>query len=463
MQDRERQPQTAGSGGVRPLAGVRVCMVPLGCPKNDVDAEYMMGLLAAAGAQPAETPAAADVTIVNTCAFIQPAVEQAIEALLEAAEQTPRVVCAGCLPQRYGQQLAAELPEVAAFCGPGAVPDIVQVVARIVRGERVWHAPPPERFVGRSDIPRVCLGSPWVHLLKIADGCSHRCTFCTIPAIRGRFRSRPLEDLIAEAKQAAAQGAREICLVAQDTASYGADLGMRDGLTQLLRELGRSLPDDVWVRVQYMHPDRLTMHVVEAVLEVPQVVPYFDLPFQHAADAVLRRMGRTGSGEGYHLTVASIRQAEPDAAIRATFIVGFPGETSGDFHRLLDFMDLIEPDHVAVFPFWPEEGTAAAAMDGQVRLPEVRRRLEEAQETGARLAQVRSERFLGRTLRVLVEHDDGAGQYRGRTFRDAPAVDGTFFLLSHRPLRPGQWAEAQANSADRDDLYGVETGAQDNH
>ncbi|MBC7289118.1 MAG: 30S ribosomal protein S12 methylthiotransferase RimO [Armatimonadetes bacterium] len=428
--------------------------MPLGCPKNDVDSEYMLGILERAGARIVAKPEQAELIIVNTCAFIEPAVEQSVKALLAAAETRARVICAGCLPARYGRQLMEQLPEVHGFVGPGGVDDIAEVVAEALRNPPVWHVPPPERFTGHCDVPRRSIAQPWTHAIKIADGCSHACTFCTIPAIRGRFRSRPLDDLLREAERAAQAGVREICLVAQDTSSYGSDLGLRDGLALLLEKLGELLPQDIWLRVQYLHPDCLTSETIAAMLEVPQVVPYFDLPFQHCAERILRAMGRRGNAEAYHLTVASIRQTQPLAAVRATFIVGFPGETASDFHQLLDFVDLIEPDHVAVFPYWPEEGTPAASLPNKVKQPDIRRRLEELQETARKIAQVRSEMLIGQHLRVLVEDFSGKRQAIGRTFRDAPGVDGQCYVRVHQPVDRGSWISVEITDAEDNDLHG---------
>lgn len=443
----------------RSLSGVKVALIRLGCPKNDVDAEYMLGLLERAGCEVVDEPAGADVVIVNTCSFIRPACDEAIETLLEAADLKAQgvraVLCAGCLPARYGAELAAELGEIDGFLAPGAIAMVAEVVAQALRRERPV-------VLGRRGVfpqagwPRHKLDPPWRATIKIADGCSHGCTFCTIPLIRGRYQSQPIEALISEVEEALAAGAVEICLVAQDTSSYGADWGSQDALVGLLDKLSPLVSAERWLRVQYLHPDRLTPNLIAAMLNLPGVVPYFDLPFQHASQKVLAAMGRGGHRKTYTRLVEAIRERNADAAIRATFIVGFPGETEEDFHELLGFVADIEPDHVAIFPYYAEEGTRAARFSGRVSQPELRRRLEELTDTAHSVAHRRGERFLGRCLPVLVEEHTGGGQYVGRTFRDAPDVDGLFYLLAQQPLTPGSFVQAVVTGVEVSDLFGRE-------
>jgi ribosomal protein S12 methylthiotransferase len=415
-------------------------------------------LLVAAGATLASSPDAADVVIVNTCAFIQPAIEEALDHLLSLADLKRRgvraLICAGCLPQRFAGDLAAELPEVDAFLGPGEVENIVAVVAQALAGRGGLHVSEPN-FVGSSALPRVSFGPPWRSTVKIADGCSHRCTFCTIPSIRGPFRSRLADDVAAEVEALLDGGACEICLVAQDSCGYLTDLGLADGLPALLHRLSPIVGSDRWLRIQYLHPDRLTSALIDAMLSVEAVVPYFDLPFQHAAAHVLRLMGRTGSRSSYEALIASIRDRQPDAAIRATFIAGFPGETDEDFHDLLGFVGDMEADHAAVFPYWPEDGTPAARLPERVSDPEVRARHDELVATAASASQARGERFVGRTMRVLVETAMGEGTYEGRTFRDAPEVDGVVRLTSPEPLDLGAFTDATITAAEVTDLTAV--------
>ncbi len=453
----------AGGGDASALSRVAVALVPLGCPKNDADAEYLLGLLERAGARVVQDPACADVILVNTCAFIQPAVEEALDTLLDCADlldvaelphgRAPVLICTGCLPARYGTELLEELPEVSGFVGPGAVDRIVEVVTRTLEGERLFVAPPP-RFIGSADLPRCRIEPPWRASVKIADGCSHACSFCTIPSLRGGFRSRPPDDIAAEVESLLAGGVVEVCLVAQDTTSYGSDLGLDEGLARLLERLAPLVDPRGWLRVQYLHPDRLTEVAIEAILGIEPVPPYFDLPFQHASRSVLRAMRREGDAVSYAELVASIRSRCPDAALRATFILGFPGETEDDFAELLAFLDATEPDHVAAFTYWPEEGTRAAALPEQVSEPVARERHQELLDAARQIAQTRSERFLGSTLDVLVEEGEENDGPVGRTLRDAPEVDGTFYLASARQLAPGAIVPARVDGADANDLRG---------
>jgi len=438
-----------------PLRGVSVALQLLGCPKNDVDAEYMAGLLRQAGAILTDAPEQADVIIVNTCAFIQPAVTQALEALLQAVQAAAgrgaKVICAGCLTARFGEQLLEEIEEVDAFMGPADVPHVVDIVAAVLEGERkVWSRGPA--VLGGARWPRHRLGHRWTAAVKIADGCSHTCTFCTIPSIRGPFRSRLMEDIIAEVQQLIDAGAREICLIAQDTTSYGRDIGMDEGLARLLERLAHIVGRERWIRVQYMHPDELTPACIDAVLGLPEVVSYFDLPLQHVSPRILRAMGRRGSGEDYLELLGQLRSRDPTAALRLTFIVGFPGETDEDFHMLLEFVDVAEPDHVAIFPYWPEEGTRAVDLPNRLPLPVVMRRQEELSETAEQIMSLRAEQFVGLKLPVLIEGQRSERHYLGRTFRSAPEVDAICRVGSDERLTPGEFVTCEILAADASDL-----------
>lgn len=448
----------------QPLRGVAVTCVALGCPKNDVDAEYMLGLLQAAGARVVDSPVEADVVLVNTCAFIQPAVEDAVEALLDVASlpdgRRRTILATGCLAPRYGRQLVEELPEVAAFVGPGDVPNIVGIVERALRGEKLFLSS-DTRFIGSAALPRRRIEPPWRGTVKIADGCDHACTFCTIPRIRGPFRSRDPDDICQEVRRLVDEGAREICLVAQDSCSYGKDLGMDEGLARLLEQLAQTVGSGVWLRVQYLHPDRVSDATVDAILGIEQVVEYFDLPFQHASARVLQRMGRAGRGERYAELIAAVRERCPPAAVRATFIVGFPGEEEDDFHQLLEFVTATEPDHVSCFVYWAEEGTAAAGMAARPSSPVRRFRNEELAVTAYHVMTQRAEQFVGSCVDVLVEGEPEGQLVVGRTFRDAPDVDGVFHLSiggGDADVRAGEFVAAQVTGAQGNDLYGKPVG-----
>jgi ribosomal protein S12 methylthiotransferase len=434
-----------------------VALVSLGCPKNQVDAEVMLGLLEAAGYRLVDSPEQAEVVIVNTCAFLEPAVEEALDALLDLAElkQTGALrglVCSGCLPQRYGDNLLTELPEVDVFLGPGAVPRIAEAVAAALAGRREVICAPLD-YLCTAETPRLRAGPEWLAYLKIADGCDNRCAYCIVPDLRGPYRSRPPADLRREFAGLAGEGVREVVLIAQDSSNYGRDLRPPSSLAALLRELGQ-VAYEGWLRVMYLHPARLDEPLLRAMAETPAVVPYLDLPLQHAAPEVLRRMGRAGSAESYLELLAQVRTHLPTAALRTTFIVGFPGETDEDFERLLAFVQAARFDRLSAFRYWPEEGTPAAKLPEQVPIAVAEERLAALMELQEGISLENNRRLIGRRLRVLVE-EVGPEEARGRSYRDAPEVDGQVRLAPVPPgVAPGQFVEAEITGAEIHDLVG---------
>lgn len=436
-----------------------VALVSLGCPKNLVDSEVMLGLLAEAGYQVVEEVEGADVVIVNTCAFIEPAVEEAVEALLDLADLkaqgTRCLICAGCLTARYREELSAQLPEVDAFIGPGAVPQIAEVVALCLAGERPY-VPGEAPWLYRASTARMRSGQEWLAWVKVADGCSHRCAYCTIPSIRGPYRSRPAEDIRAEVAGLLAENVREICLIAQDTSAWGHDLPGSPSLADLLGAL--DLGDwDGWVRLMYLHPEGITDALLEAVAATPQVIPYFDLPLQHADRHVLRSMGRRGDAESYLALVERIRRALPGAAIRTTFIVGYPGETREQFEGLLRFVEQARFDRLSAFRYWDEPGTRAEKLGNKVDPAEAQDRLDELMALQADIALDINEGFIGRRLRVLLEETGEAPEEMiGRSYRDAPEVDGNVQVRGRgaEDLMPGTFVDVIVRAALEHDLRG---------
>lgn len=439
-------------------AVARVALISLGCPKNLVDSEVMLGFLESAGHDVVDDVEGADVVIVNTCAFIEPAVEEAVEALLDVAglkdaSGSPRVICAGCLTERFGEELIAELPEVDAFVGPGSVNEIAGVVERCSResGLLVQAAP---RWVYSADTPRIRTGREWLACVKVAEGCSHRCAYCMIPSLRGEFRSRPPDDIRREVDGLIEEGVREICFIAQDTSMWGRDL---EGEWNLARLIGSLELDgwDGWLRLQYLHPDGITPQLTAAVAEVPQVVHYFDIPLQHAAREILRSMGRRGDAESYLEMIAGIREQAPGAAIRTTFIVGYPGETDEHFETLLAFVERARFDRVSAFRYWDEPGTRAAELPDRVPEGETLDRLEALMLLQAEISLEINRGFVGRKLCVLIEREDGeAAEVIGRCYRDAPDVDGEVVVAGEAP-GPGTFASVQITEAEEHDLRGV--------
>ncbi|MGI5817169.1 MAG: 30S ribosomal protein S12 methylthiotransferase RimO [Armatimonadota bacterium] len=436
----------------------RVALVSLGCPKNLVDSEVMLGVIEAAGHEVVEQVEAAEVIIVNTCAFIEPAVEEAVEALLDMValkndSGSPRVICAGCLTERYGEQLRAELPEVDAFVGPGSVAEIAEVVARCAEGgDLLVQAAPPWLYSART--PRVRTGREWLAYVKVADGCSHSCAYCMIPSLRGPFRSRPRDDIRAEIDALVADDVREICIIAQDTSAWGRDLGGDNTLAGLLQSLDLDGWDG-WVRLQYLHPDGITQALLEAVAAIPQLMPYFDIPLQHAARGVLRSMGRRGGQDSYLEMISRIRETVPGAALRTTFIVGYPGETEQHFRALLQFVEQARFDRLSAFRYWDEPGTRAAELPDQVPEAEALDRLEALMLLQAEVSLETNRALIGTSLRVLVEREDeDTGEMVGRSFRDAPDVDGEV-VVEGADLSPGSFVDAEVTDADEHDLRGV--------
>lgn len=435
----------------------KVTLINLGCPKNEVDGEVMLGLLEQAGFEVTGDPEAADVLLVNTCGFVAAAEEESVDAILAAArhkEKDGRVlVVTGCLAQRHGEELLSAMPEVDAVVGTGRVPEIAELVRRALSGERVLALGEPGYDYGRV-LPRRATGSRHVAYVKIAEGCDNRCTYCTIPSLRGRYRSRPLEVVVEEARELAARGARELVLVAQDTTRYGLDLYGRPRLADLLRALAR-LEDVRWVRVLYGHPDHLTPDVLAVMAEERRVCRYLDLPLQHVHPDILRRMGRRGSPEELLRLVEDIRAAVPGVVLRTTFMVGFPGETEAEFEVLRAFAAAARFDRAGVFAFSPEEGTPAARLPDQVpeEVREERRR--ELLKLQRRLSLSRNRSLVGRVCDVMVDGRTRGGLYLGRTEGDAPEVDGRVYFRAGASLAPGHVVRVRITRGYSYDLAGV--------
>ena len=435
-----------------------VALISLGCPKNLVDAEHLLGLLGREGFVVVEDAHVAQVIIVNTCAFIEPAEEEAVEALLDMADlkregQCRVLLCTGCLTQRRGEELLEALPEVDGFLGVGALPRVGELVRRALAGERPFICGDLS-FSPDANLPRWESGAAWLAYLRIADGCSHRCSFCTIPDIRGDYRSRPPDDVLAEFRAHIASGKKEICLIAQDTTAYGRDLPGRPSLNELLRGMGEEAFEG-WIRVLYGHPQHVTRELLETMADVRAVVPYLDIPLQHVSTNVLRRMSRAGGRQEYLDLVANIRENLPDVALRTTFIVGFPGETEADFAELLDFLQEAALDRVSAFRYWEEGGTRAAGLADQVPDEERDERLARLLELQEPISLAANQGLVGRQLQVLVESrvDD---LLVGRSYRDAPEIDGEVKVRGERstlaqvPL--GDFVEVRVTRAEVHDV-----------
>jgi ribosomal protein S12 methylthiotransferase len=436
-------------------------MLSLGCPKNLVDGEVMLGRLQGAGYELVADPKQADVVVVNTCAFIDRAKQESVDAILEMAQEKERgrarrLVVTGCLTQRYDADLRREIPEIDATLGTGQVERIVEAVG----GEATSLAEAPAglpTWVYDHQQPRVLSTPPWLAYVKISEGCDYTCSFCIIPTLRGRHRSRGVEDIVAEVRALAARGVREVVLVAQDSTRYGLDHGVRDGLAYLLKRLGR-IDGIRWIRVMYAYPATLTEPILDAIAAEEKVVKYVDIPLQHASEAVLKRMKRpTGRGNLLGM-IERIRDRVPGVAIRSSFIVGFPGETDADFEQLLVFVKRAEFDNVGVFTFSDEEGTTSFALPGRVtgRVKESRkRRLMAAQK---RISLRRNRALVGRSFEVLVEgtHADSDLLLRGRLATQAPDIDGQV-IVNDGSAAPGSFVSCRVTEAHAYDVVaGIE-------
>jgi ribosomal protein S12 methylthiotransferase len=437
---------------------ITVSLVNLGCPKNQVDAEVMLGQLAAAGYRIEDAPERADLVVVNTCSFIQEAKEESIRNVLEAAElkRTGRcqaVVVSGCLAQRYGQELPALLPEVDAFVGTGEFPRIAEIASATLRRSapgRTWVS--GHTALTTAELPRHLLTPGHIAYLKISEGCDHTCTFCAIPGIRGRMQSRTREDLVAEARRLAENGVRELVLISQDTTDYGRDLGERHGLVGLIHAL-LEIPCLRWIRLHYLYPTRIAPELIGLLASEPRLCRYLDMPLQHCDGAVLKAMGRGGDERSLRRLLDRIRRAVPGITIRTSFITGFPGETPAQFSRLLRFVEEMRFDRVGVFCYSDEEGTPAFRLGPKAsrRTAEARRaRLMAAQ---ARIAEEKGRALLGSIQDVTVDGPatEFPGVQCGRTAAHAPEVDGTVYLRG--PIQPpGTLVRARVREAYEHDL-----------
>lgn len=444
----------------------KVSVINLGCAKNQVDSEEMLGVLAQEGhaVEAAHSPSEADdnaeVIVINTCGFIDAAREESINTILEAVRRkeqdgVKKVVVTGCLVQRYAKELKDELPEVDAFLGTGEYGRIGNVVGEsLLRSHQLLEVAekPHHRWI---DVPaRVRMGSPWTAYLKISEGCDHACTFCAIPSFRGRHVSKPMERILAEAEQLARQGVRELNLIAQDSTQYGYDLYGEMRLPLLLRELSQ-INDLHWIRLFYCYPSRVNRGIIEAIAHTPKVCHYIDMPLQHADNDVLRMMRRPMSYDGYLKLLAQFRAAAPDVAIRTTFIVGFPGETDAHFANLERFADEAQFDRVGVFEYSVEEGTPSGTMPNRVPTRIKRQRKDALMKRQQGISLACNRKWVGRTLEILVEDHlpDDPTTAVGRSFRDALEIDGLVYVRNCTAA-PGTFVQARITEAQPYDLMG---------
>ncbi|MBE9046284.1 30S ribosomal protein S12 methylthiotransferase RimO [Pleurocapsales cyanobacterium LEGE 10410] len=423
----------------------------LGCEKNRIDSEHMLGLLAQAGYQVDSNEELADYVIVNTCSFIQAAREESVRTLVELAEADKKIVITGCMAQHFQGELLAELPEAVAVVGSGDYHKIVDVVERAETGERVQEVTSEPVFIADETVPRYRTTNEGIAYLRVAEGCDYRCAFCIIPHLRGKQRSRSIESIVAEAKLLAEQGVQEIILISQITTNYGVDLYGKPMLAELLIELGKV--DVPWIRIHYAYPTGLTPEVLAAIRNTPNVLPYLDLPLQHSHPEILRAMNRPWQGRVNDAIIERIKQELPEAVLRTTFIVGFPGETEAHFQHLIDFVERHQFDHVGVFTFSPEEETPAYSMDNQVSPEVATNRRDILMLVQQSIAAAKNQAYVGKQVDVLIEQEHpGTGQLVGRSPQFAPEVDGLVYVRGEASL--GSIVPVDITAADVYDLYG---------
>lgn len=444
---------------ILPASPKSIRVFSLGCPKNLVDSEVMLGLLHQAG-WTLSLGEEAEVVLVNTCGFIRDAKEESIEAILRAARDKESgkykyLVVTGCLPQRYKKDLRQELPEVDLFLGTNEVGEAAGLLEKLVRGElkkkQIIGRP---RFLYDHETPRILSSGPGSAYIKIAEGCSNCCSYCVIPKIRGRLRSRSIPSVLVEVEKAAAQGVKEVTLIAQDLTAFGQDARDEVKLTALLRSLVQ-VEGIRWIRLLYAHPAHLTPELVSLIREEEKICKYLDLPIQHIHDGILKAMNRRISGRSLREVLAKIRREVPGIALRTSLMVGFPGETKKAFQELFEFVKEFEFDHLGVFTYSPEEGTRAGKMRGRVPAKIQAERYHQIMALQKKISRKKQEQQVGSRVEVLIE---GAGKkagviWEGRTQRQAPEIDGLTLLTKGEAL-PGEMVEARITRAAAYDLYG---------
>ena len=423
----------------------------LGCEKNRIDSEHMLGLLAQAGYSVDANEELADYVIVNTCSFIEAAREESVRTLVELAEAKKKIIISGCLAQHFQEQLLEELPEAVALVGTGDYQKIVQIIERVETGERVTEVTAEPTYLADETVPRYRTTTEGVAYLRVAEGCDYRCAFCIIPHLRGNQRSRSLESIVAEAEQLAAQGVQELILISQITTNYGLDLYGQPKLAELLHALGKV--DIPWIRIHYAYPTGLTNKVLAAIRETPNVLPYLDLPLQHSHPDILKAMNRPWQGRVNDGIIERLKETIPEAVLRTTFIVGFPGETEEHFAHLVEFVERHQFDHVGVFTFSPEPETPAYAMANQIpqEIREERRNL--LMQVQQPISAKKNQACIGQIVEVLIEQENpDTGELIGRSPRFAPEVDGLVYLRGEANL--GSIVPVKITDADVYDLYG---------
>ena len=438
---------------------IKIGMASLGCPKNQVDAEIMLAKLKDKGYEITPYEQEAEVIIVNTCGFIESAKQESIDTILDLAGLKKEgnlkcLIVTGCLAERYREQLKQEIPEIDTVVSIGRNDKIVDIIEKSLSGRA------DDSFGKKENLPlcgkRMLINEPYYAYIKIAEGCNNRCTYCAIPSIRGSLRSRPIESVVAEAKELSESGVRELVVVAQDTTRYGEDIYGRCRLSDLLNELCK-VEGIHWIRLLYAYPDRLTDDIIATIKNQPKIVKYIDLPIQHCCKEVLKRMNRPGDRQSIESTLQKLRREIPGITVRTTLIAGFPGETERQFNDLAEFVKQMQFDRLGCFAYSAEEGTPAAEFDGQIPEEEKARRAEVIMEQQGFIAERLSQEKIGSLTEVLVEgYDSYIKHFYGRTPADAPDIDCKIFFTSKRKPAPGEFVNVKITDTMDMDLMGTE-------
>ena len=437
---------------------MKMSMVSLGCDKNTVDSEMMLGLMNEKGFEYTDIDEEADVMIINTCGFIQSAKEESINAILEASKlkevgNLKALIVTGCLAQRYKDEIIKEIPEVDALLGTSSFDKIVETVEEVLGGEIKNEFLDLDRLPSISKKRKNSTGGYYAYL-KIAEGCNKNCTYCIIPSLRGNYRSYPLDDLIAQAKDLATQGIKELILVAQETTLYGVDIYGKKTLPKLLKELTK-IEGIEWIRILYCYPEEITDELIDVIASEDKVCKYLDIPIQHASDNILRRMARRTTYDDLVNIIGRLRNNIPDITLRTTIIAGFPGETVEDVDTVIKFIKQMKFERLGVFTYSEEEGTVAAGFDNQIDEKEKEARRDRIMRVQQEISEKNLERKVGKTFRVLIEGKlPDENVYIGRTYMDVPGVDGYVFVNTEREYMSGDFCDVLITGSSEYDLIG---------
>lgn len=438
---------------------IKLGMISLGCAKNLVDGEHMLAQLADAGVTIVDDVAEADVAVVNTCGFIESAKQEAINTILETAQlkQTgslKALIVTGCLVQRYPKEIVEELPEIDAVLGTGSYTNIVDAVRAVMQAPGTVYQNFGQINEAEMEGGRILLTPGYSAYLKIAEGCDNHCAYCVIPKLRGKLRSRPMEELVKEAEQLASDGVKELIVVAQDTSRYGLDLYGERKLAELLRRLCK-IDGLVWVRVHYLYPDEMSQELIDVLANEPKIVKYLDIPIQHINDEILRKMNRRGNGEYVRQLFTKLRHEIPGLVLRTSLITGLPGEGEEEFEQLCDFLKEYKLERVGAFAFSPEEGTRAAEME----YPDTeiaKQRAEQVAEIQSRIMDDYNESCVGQVMQVLCEgYDPDEDSYYGRTYADSPDIDGKIWFTAEKHIKTGDFVDIHVLDTYDGELVGV--------